>query len=190
MPNPTPGKQPTPSKQGEPRPQTRHEGNPEGKAVTDVSKTPANVSATPKPAETQEKPVINWDALPPAVVDTGIAAGDRIDVMKDVPEVIRKDVEDSLAKFLAKLEASKPGARVLPVYLVKPLPDAATAKEYTRLAKRYGKYRPAGQLTVRGGPLNKDPKTVRFSAKPFEKRDEKSAAEKTVKPADKTDANK
>lgn len=156
-----------------PTPPAKQENKPNTPTKPVETKTPPakpGETKTPpaKPAET--KPVIDWDALPPATVDTGVAKGDTVDVEKEIPAVIRKDVEESLSKFLEKQKTAGDGKRVPPVWLVKPMPNEEAAKEFTRLAKRYAQYRPAGQLTLRGGPLKKDPTKVRFCAKPYEQR--------------------
>lgn len=181
MPNPT-----TPARDHKPTPPAHNKPTPPAPQNKPTEK-PAeigNLGLPIKPAKPAEKPAIDWAALPPATPDTGIATGDKVDVEKEIPEVVRKDVEESLAKFLDKVKNAKEGARVEPVWLVKTLPSEEVAKEFTRLVKRYGKYRPAGQVTVRGGPVKKDPKVVRFCAKPYESR-----GPKTVKAAD-TDAAK
>src|SRR6266704_1023356 len=133
MPNPTAPKTPEAAKAAPtPQPKPPVKGGQEGKVTENKPATPA-----PKPVETPAaaKPVINWDVLPAATPDTGVAAGDRVDIMKEVPPIVRKDVEESLAKYLEKAKTAEAGTRVAPEWMIKDLPDETTAKEYTRLIK-------------------------------------------------------
>lgn len=158
MPNPTPGTQ---GKPGQPSKPTAPQNKP------DLNVKPGG---KPLPEAVRLEETVDWSKFGKATVDTGIAVGDRVDVEKEVPQAIRDDVEFSLGQYLEKLKGTKEGDRVEPVWMIKELASEDLAKTFTRLAKRYGQYRADGQLTVRGGPLNKDPKTVRFCAKPYEKR--------------------
>ena len=154
---------------------------------------PASQSKPAPPAgekPVEEKKAIDWEAFGAVTVDSGdAAAGDRVDVEKEVPKVIRDEVELSLSKYLEKVKAKPEGDRKTklksggekaywePHWLLKKLPNADLAKEYVRLIRRYGKYRPAGQITVRGGQLKKDPTTVRFCAKTYEERTKETGSE-------------
>lgn len=169
---------PNPRQIGRPEAKPKQEPakKPSEKAITDV-KPPAKPVDKPEDSKKDEAPAIDWSSVPAAIEDTGVARGDTIDVMKEVPQVIRDAVEKSYAEYVKRYEAASPDEdgkkKVAPHWLVVTLPTEEVAKEYARLAKRYGRYRPAnlgGQITVRGGQLNKDPKTVRFSAKTYENR--------------------
>lgn len=126
----------------------------------DIKPTPA--SAKPVETKTEIKktePVDDWAALPAATVepeDSKFSRGLKVDILKEVHESIRKDVEEAF---------KTPG-----VYVLKVCATPEQAVRFTAAAKRYARYRPAGQLTVRGGPTKVDPKVVRFNAKVMEKR--------------------
>lgn len=171
---------PTGPKTAQNRPQSRHEGNPEGKPVDQVKPavTPAKPAATPaKPVETKtesatNKPVeeaFDWASLAPVTEepeDSKFSRGLKFDVNKRIPESIRNDVEKAF---------EKDGK-----YVLKTCATPEQAVQFTVLAKQYGKYRSQGQITVRGGPTKLDPKVVRFNAKPLEKRAPKEDKAKTA----------
>lgn len=123
---------------------------------------PVPTPAKPVETKTENKPVepaFDWAKLAPVTeepVDSKFSRGLKIDVMKEIPEPIRNDVE----------EAFKKDGK----YVLKTCATPEQAEKFTELAKRYGKYRPTGQLTVRGGPTKLDAKVVRFNAKNVEKR--------------------
>jgi hypothetical protein len=120
--------------------------------------------------------VFDWASLAAAQTepeDSKFSRGLKVDIEKEVHESIRNDVEKALLE---------PG-----VYRLKTCATPEQAKKFAELAKRYARYRPAGQITVRGGPTKLDPKVVRFNAKPLEKREPKVKAveEGQAKTADK-----
>ena len=118
------------------------------------------------------KPVFDWADLAPltdAPKTEGYIRGPQIDVEKEIPEPIRKRVEESLTKNLA---AKGEDGKIATVWGTVDCKTNAMAKEFARLVKRYGQYRKDGQLTVRVSPKIDDKTTVvRFAAKPLEKRE-------------------
>ena len=91
------------------------------------------------------------------------AGGSRVDVIKEVPAPIREKLESLLKAF--DPDKGKSGTAKYEDW------NAGTperAKEFEKLAKRYGKYRPEGRITVRAQVF--DETWVHFTAKPLEQR--------------------
>lgn len=87
-----------------------------------------------------------------------------------------KDSMEAMTKLdgdaLALLGTSKTAG---PVRKRQATASEAMADKFIDLVKRYAKYRPDGQITVRASKDSKSPNVVRYSAKPLEKRETKAA---------------
>jgi hypothetical protein len=115
-------------------------------------------------------PAFDWADLGTVEdVQQGYVRGPRVDIESEVPEVLRKRVEDNYTRYMAQ-EPNDKGERT-PVWVRQPCGTEQRAKEFARLVKRYGKYRKAGEITVRAVPDAKDNTAVRFCAKPKETKD-------------------
>lgn len=119
---------------------------------------------------------INWDAIEaPKDRVLNTVPGSTVDVEKEIPKAIRERLE-----LLLAINVKRP-AGTTPQYKTQNLPDNDAAKLFAKLAKKYGKYRPAGQITVRVSN-DKDIKAgtathVDYTAKELESKAKKPGAE-------------
>ena len=119
-------------------------------------------------------PTSDWDDLTNATPDTIYVkpnnGGRRVDILKEVPEMIRDTLED-LYELYGQDYTTPKGRRVKagdPKYLDWDAGSPERAAQFIKLAKKYADYRPAGQTTVRANVFNGS--WVHFTMKPREAR--------------------
>lgn len=151
---------------------------------------PAKAARTAAPVEKSaaEKPSFSWDALPEleTVEYTRGAIVSRVDVEADTPELIKSRVKESYDAYQEAVEKGTESVfdkerklwttdsnRELSIARMaagrrQRTGSVEMAKEFLRLAKRYGAG--SGSMTVRGDIDPKDPTVAVFYAKPRETR--------------------
>lgn len=178
MPAPNPGPAPTAERNKPAPPKPGQERDKAGKPNQGESKTAASEPKTL--AKT-----FDWSQLAPAEEDTGLGKvrGFTIDIIKETPEHVRNEVEEAFKKTLAtkddkRVDKNGKAQPYVAVYMWKKCGSEEMANAFLELARRYGKYRPAGQITVRGGVPSSDNTVARFCAKPYEARGPKTPTER------------
>jgi len=101
-----------------------------------------------------------------------VTAAKRVDVLAEIPERIRKELEHSLmktvARYAAKADSTAKRVRIEPYWALFVVATEDMGAEFSKLAARYAKYRPAdkdmphadvdspkGQITVRTGAVTR-----------------------------------
>jgi hypothetical protein len=98
--------------------------------------------------------------------------GARVNVEEEVPAPIRERLELLYTQFAEDVEINGLTVKAgTPKYQDFDAKTPERANKFIELARRYGKYRAAGQLTVRAAVLKDNPTVVHFTMKPKEVRE-------------------